>query len=180
MNKKRRKSLILAAALVLLAVLAVVMKFNFPAEIWLADKINKIEPEKNHYVLFYEDNKLISGNPDYFNHDVQEIQVGNNKKYLINHARGFAMEFPRDAEFDFSSAADYISAATDDMKIVISKEYTPYTDGSATRGYVEEYLHKYLLADSYIENNRLTIHKNAIEKINKYWVSFCYPWVFNF
>ena len=80
------------------------------------------------------------------------------------------MEFPRDADFDFSLANEYITAKTDNMKIVISKEYTPYTDGTMTRSYVEEYINKYLLADRFIENNRLTIHKNAIEKINGNWV----------
>lgn len=170
--KKSRKSLILGAVLVVIAGFAVLMKLYFPAEIWIADKINKIEPEKNHYVLYYQDNELCPTGkaPDYFNHDVQEVQVGNNKKYLINHARGFAMEFPRDAEFDFSLAGEYITAETEDMKIVISKEYTPYADGSITRSYVEEYLHKYLLADKFIENNRITVHKNAIEKINDNWV----------
>lgn len=170
--KKRRKSLFLVIILVLIAAAAVIMKFNLPAEIWVADKINKIEPEKNHYVLYYKNNELcpVGKTPDFFNNDIQEVQVGNNKKYLINHARGFAMEFPRDADFDFSLANEYITAKTDNMKIVISKEYTPYTDGTMTRSYVEEYINKYLLADRFIENNKLTIHKNAIEKINGNWV----------
>lgn len=172
MKKKRKILIILAILAVAAAVLAIFVKSYIPAEIWFADKINRIEPDKNHYVMYYQDNVLcdVGVEPSYFNHDVQEIQVGNNKKYLINHARGFALEFPRDAEFDFSLAADYISAKSADMDIVVSKEYTIYNEGDKTRGYVEEYINKYLLADKFIENNKITLHKNAVEYIHKNWV----------
>lgn len=170
--KKSKVLWIILAVVVALALGVGFLKISKPMKFWVADKINKLEPEKNHYTMYYQDNVLCKAGqePDYFNHDVQEIQVGNNKKYLINHARGFALEFPRDAEFDFSLAGEYISAKTDDMDIVVSKEYTVYNEGDKTRGYVEEYIHKYLLADTFIENNRLTIHKDAIEYVNKNWV----------
>lgn len=128
--------------------------------------------ENKDYVVYYKNGKALSLGvvPDFFNNDIMEVQVGENKKFLINHARGFGMEFPEDAEFDFSLSADFISAKTEDMDIVVSKEYTIYNEGDKTRGYVEEYIHKYLLSDTFIENNRITIHKNAIENIKGNWV----------
>lgn len=168
------KKALWAIILVLFAAILAALFINIytPATFWFIDKVNLMNPEKNHYTLYYQDNKLCySGKKlDFENSDIREIQVGNGKKYLINHSRGFALEFPRDAKFDFSAAQEYITAENKDMRIVVSKEYTTYTDGSLTRAYIADYLHKYMLNDKYIENNKITVHKNAVEYINGNWV----------
>ena len=170
--RKKRLAITLISALVIILAAVLYISIYAPARIWFIDKVNLINPEKNHYTLYYQNNKLVydKDDLDFLNCDVREIQVGNNKKYLINHSRGFALEFPRDAWFDFSVGQEYIKAGNDDMTIVVSKEYTTYEDGSLTRGYIEEYLHKYLLDPTFMENNRITLHKNAIENINNNWV----------
>lgn len=143
-----------------------------PIRMWFVDKMNLFNPAKNHYTMYYQDNRLRYDreNLDFDNCDVKEIQVGDNKKYLIDYPRGYAMEFPRDSEFDFSTAKEYITATSKDLKITVSKEYTTYLDGTKTYSYVQEYLHKYLLADTFLQQNKITLHKDSVEYIGRNWV----------
>lgn len=170
--KKRRFIYVFFAILMIIAASAIFISLYGPARTVYLDELNKKNPEKNHYVQYYQNGKLCydKSKLDFEGADVREIQVGNNKKYLINHSRGFALEFPRDAEFDFSAAQEYIKAKNDDMTIVVSKEYTTYEDGAKTRSYIQEYLHKFLLNPKFMENNRITLHKNAVESVNNNWV----------
>lgn len=99
--------------------------------------------------------------------DVKEIRVGEDEQFLINHSRGFAIGFPKDVEFDLTAGDAFISAKSDKYSIVVSKEYSPYED---TRGYIRDYLHKFLLNERYMEQNKVMLHKNSVEKINNFWV----------
>jgi len=166
MSERKLIVLIGTVILVLICILLYMMNGKQVSEI----PKHENEEVQTGYTQFYKNNELCKSEPDYANNDVMEVQVGNNKKYLVNHAKGFALEFPEDVEFDFSLGQEFIKAKNEDMTIVVSKEYTPYTDGSQTRAYVEEYLHKYLLSEKFIENNKITLHKDAIEKINDNYV----------
>ncbi len=136
------------------------------------DMLNRIFPDKFNYCIYYENNVPYYdvNDVDFVNADVREVQVGNNKKYLVNHSRGFALGFPRDAEFDFSTAQEYITVRCKDMTAVVSKEYSTYETASQTRAYIKDYLHKYLLDERYMEQNKITLHKDAVEKIGDFWV----------
>ncbi len=106
---------------------------------------------------------------DYLTDDVREVQINRERTYLINHSRGFAIGFPADAEYDFSTAQEYISVKCDAFSAVISKEWTSYPAGvEESKKYVKEVLHKYLLDEKYIEENNITIHKNDFEDIAGY------------
>lgn len=107
---------------------------------------------------------------EFINNDVREIEQRSDGKYLINHSRGFALELPKDAKFDFSTAQEYITVTCNDMDVIISKEYSTYPEKEQAGDFVRDYLHKYLLNERFIEQNKITIHKDAIEKIGDYWV----------
>lgn len=99
--------------------------------------------------------------------DVKEIQIRDSGDYMINHSRGFAIEFPNNMYFDLTAGNEFISAVNSEYSIVVSKEFSPYED---VRGYIRDYLHKYLLSERYMEQNKITLHKDAVEKINDFWV----------
>lgn len=125
--------------------------------------------EQDAYTYYYVNNVIQDKleKDDLRDKDVKEIQVGDNRTYMINHSRGFAIEFPLGVEFDLTAGNEFIKARNDDYSIVVSKEFSPYAD---TRGYIRDYLHKYLLNDRYMEQNKITLHKNSVEKINDFWM----------
>ena len=94
----------------------------------IKDEINQRYPDKCRYTYYYVNNILqYQLEPhDLEQNDVKEIQVGNGKKYMVNHSRGFAMEFPRDTTFDLTSGNEFIKARTEKYDITVSKEFSPY------------------------------------------------------
>ena len=135
----------------------------------IKDEINQRYPDKCRYTYYYVNNILqYQLEPhDLEQNDVKEIQVGNGKKYMVNHSRGFAMEFPRDTTFDLTSGNEFIKARTEKYDITVSKEFSPY---ERTRYYIRDYLHKFLLDERFQEQNKIVIHKNSVEKINDFWM----------
>lgn len=135
----------------------------------IKEQINLRYPDKCRYTYYYVNNILqYSLEPhDLEQNDVKEIQVGNGKKYMVNHSRGFAMEFPRDVSFDFTSGNEFIRARGERYDITVSKEFSPY---ERTRDYIRDYLHKFLLDDRFQEQNKIEIYKDSVEKINDFWV----------
>lgn len=124
------------------------------------------EYNKRYYLVNnVKQNKLNDG--DLETKDVKEIQIRDSGDYLINHSRGFAVEFPSNVYFDLTAGDAFIKATNAEYSIVVSKEFSPYED---TRGYIRDYLHKFLLNERYMEQNKITLHKNAVEKINDFWV----------
>ncbi len=121
--------------------------------------------------VFYVNNIPVN-NPgviDYIKDDVREVQINKERTYLINHSRGFAIGFPHDAEYDFSAAQEYISVKCSAFSAVISKEWTTYGPGAEeSKKYVTEVLHKYMLDEKYMKENKITIHKNDYEEIAGY------------
>ncbi len=170
MKKKSIIVLFIFAIVILLGILGIfLVKYSMPFKTLFLNLTEEYLPKEVEYVLYYQNNELVE-NPDFQGNDVMEVRVGDGLKQVINHARGFSIGFPMDAEFDFSVAQDYIKAEGDNLTMYVSKEYTTYLEGDKTKGYIKEYVNKYLLADTYLENNRITIHKDAIEYINKNWV----------
>ena len=138
----------------------------------IIDKINCIFPNFMPYCVYYENNvpHYDIREVDFEKNDVKEVQVGNNRKYLVNHSRGFALGFPRDAEFDFSCAQEFIFVSCDDMDIIVSKEYSTYETAQETKAFVKDYLHKYMLNTKFMEHNKIILHKDVTEKIGNFWI----------
>lgn len=160
---------IVAAAVLAAAVSATTVVVYRPARVWVKDKINILMPDKCEYKIYYQNNKRVDNyrELDFDNCDVREIQVGDDRKYLINHSRGFAVGAPRDAEFDFTCAQEYIKATSSVFDMVISKEFA--TEENAKQ-YVDHYLNRFILNDTFRDKNRITLHGNNTTKVGDYWM----------
>ena len=110
-----------AAAVIVLIAAAIGILSMDSVRYSMRDWVNLHFPDKLPYYVYYENNvpHYNIDEVDFDKNDVREVQVGNNRKYLINHSRGFALGFKRDAEFDFSAAQEYISVKCSDMDIVV-------------------------------------------------------------
>lgn len=166
--KKRilRAALILAAAAFAFAATVV---FYRPARVWVKDKINIFIPDKCDYKIYYQNNKLVYDyrDLDFDNADVREIQVGKDRKYLINHSRGFAIGAPRDAEFDFTCAQEFITVRSSVFDMVISKEFATEPN---TKEYIAKYLDQYITDENFQSKNRITVHSDNTTKVNDNWM----------
>ena len=172
MHSKRKILVISLISVIILALGAFFALKITPVRQLVKCTINSIKKNDVLYSVYYQNNvpyySLSEVNFD--ENDVREIQVTKYRKTLINHSRGFSLSFPLDAEFDFTAAQEYISVKCEDMSAVISKEYSTYPDKTQTKQFVDDYLHKYMLDKRYMEQNKITLHKNSVEKIGDFWV----------
>lgn len=170
--KKHKAVSISVCAVMIIFVAAITVVGKTSLRYVIRDKLNLIFPDKFTYYVYYENNvpHYALDEVDIEKNDVREVQVGNGRKYLINHSRGFALGFPRDAEFDFSVAQEYIKVKSEKFSCVVSKEYSTYEKAEDTRKYIKEYLHKFILDERYQEQNKITLHKDAVEKIGDFWI----------
>jgi len=134
----------------------------------------KVFPEAGHVCYYYVDGKpqhdMSKVDLQSCTSDVKEIQKSHEKTYVINHSRGYALEFGPDAQFDFTADREFFRATQKDMSITVSKEFSPYEREQFKSEYVDKYLNKYFVNEKFAEHNRITIHKNNMEKIGEYWV----------
>ncbi len=140
-----------------------------PARVWVKDKLSFIGSDKCDYKIYYQNNELVYDykDLDFDNCDVREIQVSKDRKYLINHSRGFAIGAPRDTEYDFTCAQEFIKASSSEFDMVISKEYA-HEDN--VKEYIAKYLNKYIYDETYIDKNRITVHSDNTTKVNDFWM----------
>ena len=172
MHSKRKILVISLISVIILALGAFFALKITPVRQLVKCTINSIKKNDVLYSVYYQNNVpyYSLSEVDFDENDVREIQVTKGRKTLINHSRGFMLSFPLDAEFDFTAAQEYISVKCEDMSAVISKEYSTYPDKSQTKQFVDDYLHKYMLDERYMEQNKITLHKNSVEKIGDFWV----------
>ena len=172
--KKFNKKIILILACLLIAFIALIaLAINvMPVNKFIISLANYNQNEEVLYRTYYENNvpKFKLSQVNFLKNDVREVQTTEKRDILINHSRGFALSFPKNSEYDFSAAQEFIKVKCKNMSAVISKEYSTYTDKSKTKQYVNESLNKFLLNERYIEQNKITIHKNATERIGDFWV----------
>ena len=162
---KKKRFLVIVAIFLMLVIIALGLYKFTPLKYPIKDFLGISRS------VFYVNNVMQNDTKgiDYSKDDVREVQIGKDRTYLINHSRGFAIGFPRDAEYDFSTAQEYISVKCDAFSAVISKEWTTYPKGvEESKKYVTDVLHKYMLDETYIKEIKITLHKNEYEKIAGY------------
>lgn len=166
--KKKLSAIAVSLAAVLLVAAALVVVYR-PARVWVKDKVNILMPDKCDYKIYYQNNELVYNfsDLDFDNKDVREIQVGKDMKYLINHSRGFAVGAPRDAEFDFTCAQEFIKVTSSAFDMVISKEFATEPN---TKEYIAKYLNQYLMNENFRDKNRITLHSDNTTKVNDNWM----------
>lgn len=163
------KKIILIISLICVVIFALIVAFVKPLNVFVKDKLNLMLPDKFTYQVYYQNNELVYdySKLDFENCDVREIQVGNGRKYLVNHSRGFAVGAPRDAKFDFTCAQEFIKVNSSKFDMVISKEYAHEEN---TKEYIAKYLNKYIYDETYTNVNRITLHSDNTTKVNDYWM----------
>ena len=85
----RNKPLMISVTAVILIIAAAAVIFSIDSVKYsLRDKINFYFPDKLPYYIYYENNvpHYDINEVDFEKNDVREVQVGNNRKYLINHS----------------------------------------------------------------------------------------------
>ena len=128
-------------------------------------------PDRFPRYVYYVNNEIKDSvsEMDFLLKDVREVQINSERSYLVNHSRGFAVGFPKDAEFDFSAAQEFIKVKCDGFSAVVSKEYSIYGPGvEESKRYVAECINKYMLDEKYLAENNITLHKNDIENVGEY------------
>ena len=73
---------------------------------------------------------------------------------LVNLNDGYLCDFPEDTEFDMTFAADFLRAEAADFSVTISREYA--TEGDV-QAYIERYLDRFLLNESWRDANRVQL-----------------------
>lgn len=100
---------------------------------------------------------------DFTNVDIKELHYHHDKTTYISHPHGISLDLPADVQPDFSIAGQVVRLKSKVADVTISQEQIP--EGYDPQTYIQEYMHRYLLEPSYLEYNRVTLHKNAIEKV---------------
>lgn len=128
-------------------------------------------PDRFPRYVYYVNNEMKDSvsKMDFLLKDVREVQISAERSYLVNHSRGFAVGFPKDAEYDFSVAQEFIKVKCDGFSAVVSKEYSTYGPSvEESKKYVAECINKYMLDEKYLKENNITLHKNDIETVDEY------------
>ena len=160
--------LILCAVVVLLVLSLVRIS---PVHRGIRNVLGHFLPEQFPKSVYYVNNVLQEKVTlsDFLYKDVREVQTNSKRSYLINHSRGFSLGFPADATYDFSAAQEYIKVSCKEFSAVVSKEYSTYGKTvEDSKRYVAECLHKYLLDETYLKENKIIVHKNNMETVGKY------------
>ncbi|MBE7022818.1 MAG: hypothetical protein E7414_06365 [Ruminococcaceae bacterium] len=116
-------------------------------------------------VVYYRNGVLHEGerSPSFREADVKELQYDKEKMTYISHSQGFRLDLPPDCEPDFTLAEQLVRFTSSMGDIVISHEVVP--EGYEAESYMAEYVNRYLLEQSYLDANRITLYKNAKEQI---------------
>ena len=134
--------------------------------IWLGTASDKeATPRVKARVQYYKDGLLWEKDeaPDFTDADVKELVYEGETMTYISHSQGFSLALPPDSRPDFLLAEQLVRFTSQSAEIIISRELVP--DGYEAESYIGEYIHRYLLEPSYLEANRITLHKDAMEQI---------------
>lgn len=152
-----------------LAVFAVCVLKTDLLKYTVSNGLNKILPQVFPKYVIYQNNILCEdySKLDFDKKDVREIRVLRGRSRLTNHSRGFSLEFPADAQYDFSAAQEYIKVKCNNFSAVVSKEFSTNGNGADnSKAYVKEYINKYLLDEKFLSKNNINVHINFTEERN--------------
>ncbi len=130
----------------------------------VCNNVNKILPGIFPEYILYQNGVLCEDftKLDFDNCDVREVKISGGRSKLVNHSRGFSLEFPAEAEYDFTAAQEYINVKCNNFTAVVSKEFSTNGNGvENSKLYVKEAINKYLLDEKYLLENNITLHENA-------------------
>jgi len=110
--------------------------------------------------VYYKDGTLWEeeGIPSFEDADIKELQYEQDKLTYVSHSQGFSVALPADSVPDLSIAELLVRFHSEIADITVSRE--PIPEEYTMSEYMDTYLNKYILQDSYLKNNRITLHAN--------------------
>ena len=113
--------------------------------------------------------KLIIGTPD-FSKDVHRVEKKDGGVIYTNYPYGYKIAFPEDAEFNLDTSSIITKAVIGgDVDFTITKEWSPYEDSVQ---YVKDYTNRYMMDPKFIEENKLTMHRDEIIDVGNYRIQY--------
>lgn len=118
--------------------------------------------------VYYKDGTLWEGEglPTFDDADVKELQYNRDTMTYISHSQGFSLDLPADCVPDFSIAEQLVRFGNEAVDIVISEE--PVPEEYVMKEYMDTYINRYILQQSYLDANHITLHKNDVERVRDY------------
>ncbi len=164
--KKIIKNKIFVTAVIALLIIGIAITCVARIDSWkysVSNYFNKMLPQVFPQYIIYQNNVLCEdySQLDFENGDVREIRVFKGRSKLINHSRGFSLEFPEEAQYDFTAAQEHINVKCNNFTAVVSKEFSTNGNGvENSKLYVKNCINKYLLDEKYLAENNITVHEN--------------------
>jgi len=143
MKKKWMAVVAIVLCVGIIGAVAVMMRYGTPVEIW-----QKVQNRINRQVDIAE----------------EVIVQADGYQVLMDHPKGYQLEFPADMRFDLSNSPSFIKFYDDHLTAIVTREWAPYED---VGWFIENYLNNYILNDRYIEMNNIDIHENTSFKMEE-------------
>lgn len=101
---------------------------------------------------------------DKYNRDVKKVYKTDTRQRLVNYFSGFSVDLPLDYRFHFELSPHRIIAEADGVQITLTREISPYDD---VEGYVAYYLNRFILDETYQQENRIRLDKHDTYRAGK-------------
>ncbi len=147
--------------LYIFAVLAVIL-------IAAAMFVNLTSDGNTYYIC--NNKKITSGLPD-LTGDIHKVKREGKNTVYTNYPMGYEITFPDKTEFDLSTANIMTRAkiGSEPVDFTVTKEWSPYEDSIK---YIAEYTNRYMMDPKFIEENKLTMHRDEIVDVGDYRVQY--------
>ncbi len=132
-------------------ILAVIAAFVLVAAYFL--------PSADTYYIY--NNQIIKSAPLSISGDLHKVVDKGDSTRYTNYPYGYEITFPGKAEFNLDTSAIMTRATVGDVDFTVTKEYSPYED---TVKYIAEYTNRYMMDPKFIEENKLTMHRDQMVK----------------
>ena len=115
--------------------------------------------------IFLYENGIQVDNKNFEPHnDYKRVYKFPDKLRLVDYSRGFQADFATNYNFDFSYSASYTRAYSENMEVIITREWSPYDDVTE---YIEHYLNRFILDERYRLKNEITLTEDTTRMIGK-------------
>ncbi|MBE6956302.1 MAG: hypothetical protein E7450_02480 [Ruminococcaceae bacterium] len=134
-------------------------------------------------VSLYENGQLADGTPSP-DTDCKRVYEDDRITRLVNYTHGYQLDFPAGMQFDFSLSPLYVYGQGDGFDVTISREKADYQsmkdvvtfelstflpgifNDTTVADYVDHYEHRFLMSETWQQNNGVTVTSAMDEAIN--------------
>jgi len=161
---KKQATIIFALSLAVVFCLGILLGIGISAQ----QAEDGLKPPLFSKVRYYKNGVLWEGRgkPGLLDADVKELHYTGDKTRFISHSQGYTLDLPADSEPDFSLQEFLCRFKSGNTDIIISREEVP--EEFTADVYMDTYINRYLLRQTYLNENNITLHKNALEYVEDY------------